>query len=592
MLFGQSGTPSLLGSLALISTLTPAALAAVSVTAPTNPTTNTIVYSNFLGVSLELSFINYYFGNDSSTVPQAVVNYFSSLYARGSGQPVRLRLGGNSMDSSVYDSTQQSILQLTNPDANSDDQPVNYGPKLWEVMNTMADKVGQAQYLVGLSLRTPNDSNSVVPLASDASKFLGDRLDALLLGNEPDLYTAHGQRPNIANYTTTDYIGEYWEIFKYLGNTPSGDVVDENKIAGPTICCFWDFASVLQSGWYDQFKKYLKYVTLQHYPQNNCFANHAYQLDYYLHHANAVSLTQWQANGINWLHSQPDTKPLLMDEFSSASCGGIPGISDTFGAALWTVDYALQMATAGYSAAYLHTRERGITYNLFDPPAGPAANSGAWTTNPTWYAYFPISEALQSTSGSRVVDLNTEGSMTNKAVSSAGYAVYDAGSSQVRSLVLFNFADATPIDFTLPQQIFTASAVTVRYLTAPSVTEKTQISWGNQTYNGVADGLPVTSTLSSALPDKQMDCANGCTVTVPGPALAVVFIGGVPSLTAPPANNTSSGSGSGSASGSANNATSSSNNKTTQGSGSPSTSSQLGLTTVLGLVAFVFATLL
>lgn len=32
-----------------------------------------------------------------------------------------------------------------------------------------------------------------------------------------------------------------------------------------------------------------------------------------------------------------------MFETNSASCGGFPGISDSFGAALWALDYALQV---------------------------------------------------------------------------------------------------------------------------------------------------------------------------------------------------------------------------------------------------------
>lgn len=232
-----------------------------------------------------------------------------------------------------------------------------------------------------------------------------------------------------------------------------------------------------------------------------------------------------------------------MDEFSSASCGGVPGISDTFGAAMWSVDYALQLATVGYSAAYLHIRERGITYNLFDPPDAPAGGAGAWTTNPSFYAYFPISEALQAKSGSRVVDLNIQNSMKDVNQSVAGYAVYDASSSNVHSVVLFNFANATggSVEFSLPASFFPSGGdITVRYLTAPNVNEKTQISWGNQTYAGVGDGLAVISTAPSVVADKVVSCSSGCNIQVPGPAIAVVFVGGTPTLDPAPSASPSS----------------------------------------------------
>jgi len=43
-----------------------------------------------------------------------------------------------------------------------------------------------------------------------------------------------------------------------------------------------------------------------------------------------------------------------MFETNTASCGGFPGISDSFGAALWGLDYALTMAASNFSAALFH----------------------------------------------------------------------------------------------------------------------------------------------------------------------------------------------------------------------------------------------
>ncbi len=129
------------------------AFAAIAVSAPANPPAAdaNVVYSNFLGLSLELSFINYYFGNTTAEIPQPLVKYLSTLHAHGSGKPVRIRLGGNSMDSSTYVPGQSDIIQFTNPNANWNDQPVNYGPQLFDVMKGVSSAVGGAQYLIGRS---------------------------------------------------------------------------------------------------------------------------------------------------------------------------------------------------------------------------------------------------------------------------------------------------------------------------------------------------------------------------------------------------------------------------------------------------------
>ena len=99
---------------ALAAQLFVAMAAAVSVTAPSGapPSTANVVWSNFLGLSVELSFINYYFGNTTAQTPEPVVRYLAQLRARGSGQPVRVRLGGNSMDSSTYVPDQPAIRVL------------------------------------------------------------------------------------------------------------------------------------------------------------------------------------------------------------------------------------------------------------------------------------------------------------------------------------------------------------------------------------------------------------------------------------------------------------------------------------------------
>ena len=134
----------------LLSNLVLSALAAVPVSPPSSPPTGDVIYPNFFGISVELSFVNYYFGNDTSTVPQPFINYLEALYARSSGLPVRMRLGGNSMDSSTYVPGQSSIIEFTNPDANVNDQPVNYGPQLFDVMNAVSDKVGGTEFLIGV----------------------------------------------------------------------------------------------------------------------------------------------------------------------------------------------------------------------------------------------------------------------------------------------------------------------------------------------------------------------------------------------------------------------------------------------------------
>jgi hypothetical protein len=47
-----------------------------------------------------------------------------------------------------------------------------------------------------------------------------------------------------------------------------------------------------------------------------------------------------------------------------ASCGGFLGISDSFTAALWGLDYALQMAHSNFSGAMFHLGGQNVFYNV------------------------------------------------------------------------------------------------------------------------------------------------------------------------------------------------------------------------------------
>lgn len=56
-----------------------------------------------------------------------------------------------------------------------------------------------------------------------------------------------------------------------------------------------------------------------------------------------------------------------MFETNTASCGGFPGLSDSFGAALWGVDYGMIMAFNNFSQALLHVGGVSDTYNVCFP---------------------------------------------------------------------------------------------------------------------------------------------------------------------------------------------------------------------------------
>jgi len=53
-----------------------------------------------------------------------------------------------------------------------------------------------------------------------------------------------------------------------------------------------------------------------------------------------------------------------MFETNTASCGGFKGVSNSFGAAMWGVDYGMQMAAANFTHGMFHVGGQNAYYNV------------------------------------------------------------------------------------------------------------------------------------------------------------------------------------------------------------------------------------
>jgi hypothetical protein len=132
-----------------------------------------------------------------------------------------------------------------------------------------------------------------------------------------------------------------------------------------------------------------------------------------------------------------------------------------------------------------------------------------------------VAEALGQTGTAQVIDLYPQ------SVAQPNYAIYENGKPS--KLVLFNYAsdptgaanyqfNATIDGGSVPSQ------VAVKYLLAPTVTSKDNITWAGQTFGGdfASDGR-----LQGTLNVTTVQCdtgANTCLVTVPAPGVALVFL--------------------------------------------------------------------
>ncbi|KAI1380355.1 glycoside hydrolase superfamily [Hypoxylon crocopeplum] len=117
--------------------------------------------------------------------------------------------------------------------------------------------------------------------------------------------------------------------------------------------------------------------------------------------------------------------PLVMGETNSVSCSGKSGISDTFGAALWGVDYVLMGASIGIQKTYFHLGAQS-EYSAFTPQPYELKNESVQAgIRANWYGHYFVAKVAAAGQDEELGIAALPGANSSEL---SGYAVY-AGTS-------------------------------------------------------------------------------------------------------------------------------------------------------------------
>jgi hypothetical protein len=154
------------------------------------------------------------------------------------------------------------------------------------------------------------------------------------------------------------------------------------------------------------------------------------------------------------------------------------GISDSFVAALWALDWSLSLAANNFSGVMFHVGGQSAFYNPFTPPPTNQSSFRQWSVGPVYYSTLVMAEVLGPSNKSQVIDLALNGG----ADQTPGYAIYEGGVPT--KLALINYVnDPTGAQaYTAQVQIAGGNPASVRIkrLDASSVTQKGNFSWAGQ----------------------------------------------------------------------------------------------------------------
>jgi hypothetical protein len=230
----------------------------------------------------------------------------------------------------------------------------------WQVLLT----VGMAHY----------EPTAAAREVAAAHRALGPDLAAIEIGNEPDAYGKHGFRelPWIAQGYEEE-VSEYREAIAAL--TPGV------PIAGPDVSGSGIF---IEWGEEEALSQRPALLTGHHYPLG-CAQKPPPTIESLL---SVVTRGRESASlGTYMKVSRNQHVPLRIDEAGSVSCGGVPGISNTFASALWATGYITQVMASGATGINLQGNPGNCAgYTPLCAPNPAARARGALRAQPAWYA--------------------------------------------------------------------------------------------------------------------------------------------------------------------------------------------------------------
>ncbi|KAI0666081.1 glycoside hydrolase family 79 protein [Trametes maxima] len=355
-------------------------------------------------------------------------------YAALTGHPPNIRVGANSEDHTFWSPT-VTIEDSSFPPPNS----ITPYPEATSIT------VGNAYYSLsrflprgthmtwGVNLGADNITNAVNmakaivgAFRSGIVKASGVVLDRIEIGNEADLYKNNGLRPS--NWTVQEYVTDWISV--------AGPVAEAAGISGrakPVTLQGAAFAGqgftprqIFDLGILDSAPgKAISVISQHRYSAAFCNGGDFPLISFMNKAAVRSNLTVFNAD-IAATHA----KGLLyiLGETNSIACHGAPGVSNTAGAALWAIDYTLQVATLGIKETYFHEGV-GFKYNFIQPvqlnrstvDGSPLNPPSPPHVQPSYYAGLLINSLIGRTGTAQIVELSVDDSNVS------GYAAFEHG---------------------------------------------------------------------------------------------------------------------------------------------------------------------
>ena len=358
-----------------------------------------------------------------------------------------IRIGGNTSDFSTYSANGSPV--------SSPKGTVVTWANLIE-LRSFLDAVGW-RLIWGLNLGSDRLDNAVEEVRSLAS-VMGERLIAFEVGNEPDLFGRAGHRPADYNYDAwlKDYRRYKAAVRAVLPGAP---------FAGPDLAGAAD--------WMPRFARDegvdIALLSAHHYVSGQALPNATQDFLLAEDKKYVGSLATFREA------AKAAAKPWRMTETNSFYGGGKEGVSDTFAAALWVLDYLFVLMNYGCAGNNMETGVNHLGRISYYTPIG-GDRIGQYGAAPEYYGLLAFAQAgggervpVQVTAGS----VGASRSDQNNGINLTAYGVKN---SRALALVLINKDAKQDADASIRAAGFRSGRA--MRLTAPALNAKTGVRLG------------------------------------------------------------------------------------------------------------------
>ncbi|KAI0397413.1 glycoside hydrolase family 79 protein [Xylariaceae sp. FL0594] len=350
----------------------------------------------FVSFSIEFASFPDFAGNVTS--PNLFSNNLLDNLGYLTGTKPYIRVGGNTQDYAIYSPNLPVALRGTVNATRSPDYPttVEIGPAFFESYLTWP----KVKFTHGFNMGGNHDSRqwaTLVQTAAIACKTLGrERLNWWEYGNEPDLFTTSAQGPvRPSNYSEADYVTEWLAGTRAIRGVLAENCPDmlSNETYGYLAPSFAGVSNHLRApkAWSSGLDRdgTVRLFSTHNYISGATSPGVTLQGTLMNHTRTRFSVDAHVAE-FNSLRAAAPGLVQILGETNSLYNQGRAGLSDSFGAALWGIDFNLYCASVGIGRVHMHMGTN-YRYASWQPVTTALATVG---TKPPYYGNVAVAAFL------------------------------------------------------------------------------------------------------------------------------------------------------------------------------------------------------